>query len=93
VDAGHAWLIFALPLAEVAVHPAENVGHELHFMSDDLNADIAALGDKDVRCSKLGRSKVGFGDEDPASRWRRSRSLPAEASIPIGPHLALDSRS
>ena len=26
VDAGHGWLIFALPPAEVAVHPAEESG-------------------------------------------------------------------
>src|SRR5262249_33934896 len=38
VDAGHGWLIFALPPAEVAVHPAEqNDRHELYFMCDDLN--------------------------------------------------------
>ena len=60
VDAGHDWLIFALPPAEVAVQPAEeNVGHELYFMSDDLKADIAALGDKDVRCSELEDARWG----------------------------------
>ncbi len=54
VDAGHDWLIFALPPAEMALHPAEDsVGHELYFMSDDLNADLAALADKDVRCSNV----------------------------------------
>ena len=37
VDAGHGWLIFALPPSEVAVHPAdENGRHELHFMCDDV---------------------------------------------------------
>ncbi len=36
VDAGHDWLIFALPPAELAVHPAEeNIGHELYFMCDE----------------------------------------------------------
>src|SRR5580704_14642344 len=44
VDAGHGWLIFALPPAEAAVHPAENNNrHELYFMCDDLKAEIAAL--------------------------------------------------
>jgi catechol 2,3-dioxygenase-like lactoylglutathione lyase family enzyme len=60
VDAGHDWLIFALPPGEAAVHPAEeNVGHELFFMSDDLNADIAALGNKDVQCSEVEEARWG----------------------------------
>src|SRR5207245_2601277 len=36
-----------------------------------------------------GRSKVGFGCLDPASRWWQSRSLPAEASIAIDFHIKL----
>lgn len=60
VDAGHDWLIFALPPAEVAVHPAgEAVGHELYLMSDDLNADMAALAGKDVTCSKVEEVRWG----------------------------------
>jgi hypothetical protein len=32
VDAGHGWLIFALPPAEAAIHPTEENGtHELYF--------------------------------------------------------------
>ena len=32
VDAGHGWLIFALPPAEAAFHPSEKNGlHELYF--------------------------------------------------------------
>jgi hypothetical protein len=39
VDAGDGWLIFALPPAELAVHPAEEGGrHELYLMCDDLDA-------------------------------------------------------
>jgi catechol 2,3-dioxygenase-like lactoylglutathione lyase family enzyme len=54
VDAGHGWLIFALPPAEVAVHPAEENGrHELYFMCDDLSAEIAALAAKGVTCSQV----------------------------------------
>src|ERR1700694_5269824 len=54
VDAGHDWLIFALPPAEVAVHPAEeNAGHELYFICDDLSSEIAALREKDVRCAEV----------------------------------------
>ena len=41
VDAGHGWLIFALPEAEAAVHPADGAGrHELFLMTDDLDAEI-----------------------------------------------------
>lgn len=44
VDAGHGWLIFALPPAEIAVHHAEeNVRSELYFMCTNLKADITAL--------------------------------------------------
>ncbi|HEY1217661.1 MAG: extradiol dioxygenase [Bryobacteraceae bacterium] len=60
VDAGHGWLIFALPPAEVAVHPAEANGrHELFLMCDDLKAEIAALGDKGVRCSEVHEERWG----------------------------------
>ena len=60
VNAGHDWLIFALPPAEVAIHPAEgNGGHELYFMSDDLNADIASLAEKHVRCSNVEEVRWG----------------------------------
>ena len=60
VDAGHGWLIFALPPAEVAVHPAEDtVGHELYFVCDDLTAEIAALRAKGVNCSHVEEARWG----------------------------------
>jgi catechol 2,3-dioxygenase-like lactoylglutathione lyase family enzyme len=60
VDAGHGWLIFALPPAEVAVHPSsENDRHELYFMCDDLEAEMAALGKKGVRCSQVEEERWG----------------------------------
>jgi catechol 2,3-dioxygenase-like lactoylglutathione lyase family enzyme len=60
VDAGHDWLIFALPPAELAVHPDEdNGGHELFFMCDDLPAEIAALANKNVRCSDVEEARWG----------------------------------
>jgi len=44
VDAGGGWLIFALPPAELAVHPAAEGGRaELYLMTDDLAATVAAL--------------------------------------------------
>ncbi len=43
VDAGDGWLIFALPPAEVAVHPAERPAHELYLITDDVAALVAEL--------------------------------------------------
>ena len=51
VDAGHGWLIFKLPPAEVAVHPSdENDMHELYLMTDDLDADMAKLKKAGAPC-------------------------------------------
>ena len=43
VDAGEGWLIFALPPAEVAVHPGDSARHELYLLCDDLDATVADL--------------------------------------------------
>ena len=44
VDAGHGWLIFAAPPAEIAVHPAESDElHELYLMCDDIEGTLAEL--------------------------------------------------
>jgi catechol 2,3-dioxygenase-like lactoylglutathione lyase family enzyme len=60
VDAGHGWLIFALPPAEVAVHPSEeNDRAELYFMCHDLKAEISALGKKGVQCSEVQEARWG----------------------------------
>ena len=42
VDAGGGWLIFALPPAELAVHPGEP-GVGLYLMCDDVAATVAEL--------------------------------------------------
>jgi hypothetical protein len=60
VDAGHGWLIFALPPSEVAVHPVDgDPSHELFFMCDDLAAEIAALAEKRVACSEVEEARWG----------------------------------
>jgi hypothetical protein len=60
VDAGHGWLIFALPPAEVAVHPADQgEHHELYLMCGDLKAEIAELQKKSVRCSAVHEERWG----------------------------------
>jgi len=44
VDAGGGWLIFALPPAELAVHPASEGGRvELYLVCDDVAATVTAL--------------------------------------------------
>ena len=61
VDAGHGWLIFALPPAEAAFHPSEesSVAHELYFMCDDLKAEIASLAEKGIKCSAVQEARWG----------------------------------
>jgi hypothetical protein len=52
VDAGGGWLIFALPPAEVAVHPTDGEArHELYLMCDDITATVAELEAKGARFS------------------------------------------
>jgi catechol 2,3-dioxygenase-like lactoylglutathione lyase family enzyme len=50
VDAHEGWLIFALPPAEVGIHPAEgNAGtHQISFMCDDINVTMKDLRAKGV---------------------------------------------
>jgi catechol 2,3-dioxygenase-like lactoylglutathione lyase family enzyme len=73
VDAGHGWLIFALPAAEVAFHPQDdNNKHEMYFTCDDIKAQVADLQKK--------RVPVGETSEE---RWgtRTTISLPSGATI------------
>lgn len=60
VNVGHGSLIFALPLGEAAFHPSdENGPHELYFMCDDLNAEMASLAKKGVKCSDVQQARWG----------------------------------
>jgi catechol 2,3-dioxygenase-like lactoylglutathione lyase family enzyme len=50
VDVGGGWLIFALPPAEVAVHPTdEQSSHQLFLMCDDLEATMRELTGRGVQ--------------------------------------------
>src|SRR5262245_52889889 len=52
VDVGQGWLIFGLPPAEVAVHPADgDESHELYLMVDDIKGFIAAMAASGVACT------------------------------------------
>ena len=49
VDAGGGWLIFGLPPAELAAHPAEQGGkHELYLMCDDVERTVEELEAKGI---------------------------------------------
>jgi catechol 2,3-dioxygenase-like lactoylglutathione lyase family enzyme len=52
-DAGGGWPIFALPPAELAVHPAEDGGRQqLYLMCDDIQATLAELRGKGVEVAQ-----------------------------------------
>ncbi len=48
VDGGDGWLIFGIPLAEVAVHPDSGTRHEISFWCDDIEATVAELRNRGV---------------------------------------------
>ena len=75
VDAGGGWLVFALPPAELAVHPSEGEGtHELYLMCDDIDATIGELSAKGVKFQPVTEQ-----------RWGKSTSL----TLPGGGRLGL----
>ncbi len=50
VDAGGGWLIFALPPAEIAVHPTDGAPvHQVYLMCDDIEATITGLRAKGIK--------------------------------------------
>jgi len=60
VDAGGGWLIFALPPAEAGVHPSDkNDVHEVYFMTDNLEAEMARLKQKGVACDRPAQQSWG----------------------------------
>jgi hypothetical protein len=70
IDVGEGWLIFALPPAELAVHPARRnfvqrqggqvlMGTILYLMCDDLRGLIKSLKPKKVKCAKVGKAPWG----------------------------------
>ena len=76
VEAGGGWLIFKLPPAEIAMHPADDrPSHELYFMCDDLDATMAEL-----------RSKgADLAEEITEERWGRLTSM----QLPSGGHIGI----
>ncbi len=60
VDAHDGWLIFALPPAELGIHPSDVPAHELTVMCDDIDATIEELSSKGVQF-KDSPTDQGFG--------------------------------
>ena len=71
VDAGGGWLIFALPPAEIAVHPIDEdappqnvdgqvVGAALYLMCDDLASTMKSLESRDVLCTEVSEAPWGI---------------------------------
>ncbi len=75
-DVGEGWLIFALPGAELAVHPSESafvqahaetrmLGTVLYLMCDDVRATIASLAMKGVACGAVREADWGVATSIP----------------------------
>jgi predicted enzyme related to lactoylglutathione lyase len=65
VDAGHGWLIFALPPAELGIHPknpndSRKTTHEFYLMCDDINATVEELQKRGVEFARP-IADQGFG--------------------------------
>lgn len=87
VDAGGGWLIFALPPAEMGIHPTDGdraqphggcdlLGAVLYLMCDDLRGLIKSLQAKNVKCSAV-EEEPWNKDNHPVAQRRRDRPLPA----------------
>ncbi len=62
VDAGRGWLIFALPPAEVAFHPAnapEAGRHEMFLMTADLQTTLNTLESRNVPVEPVTEERWG----------------------------------
>ncbi len=61
VDAGGGWLIFALPPAELGIHPAHSSGrHQLYLMCRDIASTVEGLRRKGVVFAR-GVQDAGWG--------------------------------
>ena len=80
VDVGGGWLIFGLPPAEVAVHPAEKDSvQEFYLMCDDIDALIAEMRARNVACEPVQNQVLGSTHASDVARGRKAWCLPAAA--------------
>ena len=76
VEAHPGWLIFALPPAELGIHPAEReTKHQLWLICDDLEATVAELRAKGIEFE-------GEAEEEDFGIWIRMR-LPGGVEVPL----------
>jgi len=60
IDAGHGWLLFTLPPAELGIHPSEGeVYHQFYLMCDDLKQTMVELKAKGVSCGAVHEAPWG----------------------------------
>jgi catechol 2,3-dioxygenase-like lactoylglutathione lyase family enzyme len=71
VDVGGGWLIFALPPAEIAVHPSDGsfaqkhgdhalLGALVYLMCDDVRETVAMLKGRKIACGDLEQESWGI---------------------------------
>ena len=93
VDAGQGWLIFALPPAELAIHPASASGaHEMVLTCDDVEAFIAQMSERGVSCSDVQTERWGVITHLTLPGGGVPGSLRAHPPLPAEPRLAADPR-
>lgn len=74
IDPGGGWLIYKLPPTEMGIHGGEqNDVHQLYFMCDDLDAEMARLTDMGAKCS-----------EPFNASWGRATGIPLPGGGKIG---------
>lgn len=86
IDAGHGWLVFALPPAELGVHPTDGEPvHELYLMCDDIDATVKELTAKgveftepisDLDFGRLTRFRIADGETLPLYQPNHASPLP-----------------
>ena len=75
VDAGHGWLIFALPPSEIAVHPAEGESkHELYLMCDNVQTFVERMRASGIACNPINEQRWG---------WLTEITLPSGAKLGV----------
>jgi catechol 2,3-dioxygenase-like lactoylglutathione lyase family enzyme len=86
-DAGGGWHIFALPPAELAVHPADGAArHELYLMCDDIQATLADLRAKGVEVARdVSDQGWGFSRRSACRMVLSSPSTSQGTRHPLGP--------
>jgi hypothetical protein len=76
VEAHPGWLIFALPPAELGVHPSDGeTRHELWLICDDLESTVDELRGKGIEFA-------GEPADEDFGRWIPMR-LPGELEVPL----------